>query len=507
MPAAADKSQSTEAWTALSLLMLAQMTCWVLSPVLTNDAPPLDVVENTVWGTERVIATYKNPGLSYALIEGARLLTGAYGWPAYVLSQIAVCTTYIFVFLLGRSELGPRPAIIGTLLLAACYYFGWHTPEFNQDIVEMPLWAGVCFTLWRAVETGKLGFWVALGVISAAAIYGKLSAGVLLIAAAVWLLTDAKARASFKSPGPWLAFVVFAVVMAPLTLWLVDGGFLAIQQYAVGRGREKFSTVQFIVMQAAVVVPLVLVLAWAAGLKRPALPATAGTADATVSRRFVIYLIWMTAGPILVAMAAVAMMRTGAKLMWGVPMLNLSGLILVAMAARTINENSVRRALIVALALTMSNSMSVAITTRVGNQFRSVPDRQNWPQREISDRFREIWKKETGLPLKIVAGEGQNWTSGLIALSPEGIPHVFTAADYGLAPWVTPDMVKKYGALVVWPSTRTVPKELSKLSGRREPRYETFALRHPGIVRDVTIGYVIVPPESGAADSSSVETR
>lgn len=482
--------------------MLAQMVCWVLSPVLTNDAPPLDVVENTVWGTEHVIATYKNPGLSYALIELSRLLTGAYGWPAYVLSQIAVCSTYALVFLLGRTELGDRRALVGTMLLAACYYFGWHTPEFNQDIVELPLWAAVCVTLWRAVETGKPLYWSLLGLAAAAALYGKLSAAVLLVAACLWLLADAKARALLKTPGPWVALAVFGLVMAPLALWLADGGFTAIARYAVGRGREKFNVLQFVLLQAAVAAPMLAVLWWACGLRRPRLPSADDVGftperdvEGQPSRRFVLYLIWMTAGPILVAMMAVIATGTGAKLMWGVPMLNLTGLLLVALFARTVDGNAVRRALIAALALTISNATAVAMTTRFGNQFRPVPDRQNWPQQDISERLRRIWKDETGLPLKIVAGEGQNWVSGLVALSPEGIAHVFTGADQTRAPWVSQEMLASDGALVVWPG-RTPPAELRGLIGGRRPRFETFALRHPGIVRDVTIGYVVVPPAS-----------
>jgi 4-amino-4-deoxy-L-arabinose transferase-like glycosyltransferase len=465
-----------------------------MAPVLTNDAPPLDVIENTVWGTEHVIATYKNPGLSYALLELARVITGDFGWPAYVLSQIAVCTTYLLVFLLGRPMLGDERALVGTMLLAACYYFGWHTPEFNQDIVEMPLWAGVCFTLWRATESNRLGYWVGLGAFAAAAVYGKLSAGVLLVAAALWLLTDARARKTIQSPGPWIALLIFALLLAPLIDWLADGGFEAITAYAVRRGREKFNGAQFILLQAAVLLPMVLVAWWAGAFKRP-LRLQSSTPDPEF-RRFIVFLIWMTAGPILVAIAAVTVMGTGTKFMWGVPMLNLTGLIIVAISSATIDRRVASRVLAAAIALTISNSTSMALTTRFGNQFRNIPDRQNWPQDEISARLRGIWRKETGQQLRIVAGQGQNWVSGLIALSPEGIASVFTSADPELSPWVTPERVAREGALVVWPQSPAVPEELKKIAGGRAPRFETFSLRHPGLVRDVTIGYVVVPPSA-----------
>jgi 4-amino-4-deoxy-L-arabinose transferase-like glycosyltransferase len=499
----------THVWPSLGLVMAVQVVCWTLAPMLTNDAPPLDVVENTVWGTERVIATYKNPALSSLLIEASRELTGAIGWPAYVLSQIAICFTYLFVFLLGRPTLGIERALVGTLLLTACYYFGWHTPEFNQDIVEMPLWAGVAFALWRAVETGRPAWWFGLGLFSAGALYGKLSAGILLASAALWLLTDARGRKSFRTAGPWIALGTFLAAIAPLALWLADGGLQIIADYAVRRGLNKFSALQFVGLQCIVVLPMFGVMWWAGLLRAPRIQPALDLREIERDwelQRFTHYLLWMTLAPILLTVVAVTVARTGTKLMWGVPMLNLTGLLAVALAGRDLgdfNKRALRRVLASSIALILATSIGMALTTRYGNQFRSVPDRQNWPQAEISKRMRQIWQNEVGRPLRIVAGDSTNWAAGLVALSNGEIAHVFTSANYKLSPWITSEQVARDGVLVVWPETETgASAQLINFLGGRAPRYETFALRHPGKARDVTLGYAIVPPGAAAAGTA-----
>ena len=101
----------------VGFLIVGQIVAWTLAPALTHSAPPLDVVEGYMWGREWVLATYKHPALPSWALEASRLATGAVGWPAYVVSQIFIAATFVFVFLLGRDVMGPRRAAAGTLLL------------------------------------------------------------------------------------------------------------------------------------------------------------------------------------------------------------------------------------------------------------------------------------------------------------------------------------------------------------------------------------------------------
>ena len=487
-------------WPVLAAIIAVQALCWIAAPMLVADAPPLDVIENTVWGTEHILISYKNPALSSLMLEAARLMTGAIGWPAYVLSQMCIAVTFLCVFLLGREPLGDARALAGTILLTACYYFGWHTPEFNQDILEMPFWAATSLALWRAVDRNTPIWWIALGAIAAGSLYGKLSAAVLLAAAGLWLLIDPKARGKFTTYGPWLALAVFAAVVAPLANALAHGGLAAIAEYAVGRGNRHAANVfKWLGLQTIVVLPMALV-AWICGYLTNTPNTTfkkenAGGALALNNERFTFFLLWMTLAPIFMTMLAAIVEGTGDKFMWGVPMMNLVGLLLVAHARSEITDHALRRLTVISVALILSVAAAFAASTYYRPQLTAQPSRQNWPQTAIAQRFRQIWQTETGVPLRIVAGDAMNWVSGLIALSSGDIASVLTSADYSKSPWITPDRVAREGMLVVWPDVgKGLPKELAAIAGGSVQRYEEFPLSRPGRAKSVRVGYVVIPP-------------
>src|SRR5262249_23675454 len=162
-------------------LAAAQVSLWTLAAYLAGDAPPMDVVEEYLWGPLWLISSYKNPALSSWVLEITRLLTGVVGWPAYLAAELFVAGTFAFVYALGRAEMGERRALAGTLLLTGVYYFWWPAIEFNQDIAQLPFWAGAALAAWRAVATRRTGWWLLLGACGAAAMYSKLSSAVFLI--------------------------------------------------------------------------------------------------------------------------------------------------------------------------------------------------------------------------------------------------------------------------------------------------------------------------------------
>src|SRR5690349_14989753 len=87
---------------ALVMLMAAQLAFWSLAPILSHSAPPLDVVDEYATGREGVVAIFKHPNLPGLVLEAVRQLTGAAGWPAYVVSQIFIVVTFTAVYALGR---------------------------------------------------------------------------------------------------------------------------------------------------------------------------------------------------------------------------------------------------------------------------------------------------------------------------------------------------------------------------------------------------------------------
>jgi hypothetical protein len=164
----------------VGLLAVSQLLVWTLAPTLTHSSPPLDVVESYMWGREWVIATYKHPALPSWALEATRLITGAIGWPAYLLSQACVAAMFLFIYLLGRELMGASRAAAGTLLLTGVTFYAWPTTEFNHNIAELPIWAAMSWALWHAVQRRGLGWWMLLGALAALAMYAKFSSALLL---------------------------------------------------------------------------------------------------------------------------------------------------------------------------------------------------------------------------------------------------------------------------------------------------------------------------------------
>jgi 4-amino-4-deoxy-L-arabinose transferase-like glycosyltransferase len=253
-----------------------------------------------VWGREWVVATFKHPNLPGLVLEPTRLITGAVGWPAFLVSQLFIAITFWAVFALGRELMDSRRALAGTLLLTGIYFFSWPTPEFNHNVAQMPLWALIMLMLWRAGTRGHWLSWLLLGVFAGLSLWAKYSSGVLLAIAAAWILWDADARKKILTPGPWLALLAFVLVAAPQALWLIEHDFSPFA-YAARRasGGAWYAPLEFLLTLALDHLPMLLLLLFAGFFGK-----AAADAPPRPDERALRFLLLMGLGPAALAAAA-----------------------------------------------------------------------------------------------------------------------------------------------------------------------------------------------------------
>ena len=472
---------------AVALLCLAQALVWTLAPALTHSAPPLDVVEMLVWGREGVVATFKHPNLPGLLLEGVRRLAGGALWPAYPLAQACVVASFLAVYLLGRDLLGPGRALAGTLLLTGVFYYSWPTPEMNHNLVQMPLWAWTCLALWRSVRDGRIVWWFLLGLFAGLSVWAKYSSGLLLAAAGIWTLADAHARAQFARAGPWAALAVFALIVAPQAKFLVETDLLPFD-YALARAGSGGAggPLSFLLTQIADHAVFLLV-ALAAGLfGRGAFRLPPEEARA---RRFLAVMGLM---PALLAALMAAATGMGLKDMWGMPMFNLSGLLLLALLPGRFDGRGLARIAAMAAGLLILVPAAYAASVVLRAERSDKPSRVVWPQEEIASRLLRAYESETGAMPRIVAGPV--WEAGLVALAAPGAPSVFIDADERKAPWVSREGIAREGALVLWKTGSEPAPGLSALAAGRRARQETFLWSGSDTARPIRITWTIVPP-------------
>ena len=483
---------------AVGLFIALHVVLWTVVPVLVHQGLPLDTVEAYAIGREWVIGTYKHPALPSWLLELSRIATGTIGWPAYLLSSLAVGTTYAFVYLLGRDTLGARLGLAGTLPLAGVMFFSWITPEFNHTLVQMPIWAAIVWCLWRAREGAgdarAMGWWMALGAVAGLGLYAKFSSAVLLVVAAVYILADARCRRQLRGPGPWLGLAAFVLAIAPLASWMYATDFQVLGYGATRAGSPKAGTVtQFMLKEAAAGLGLVVILSVAIGWRR-AVPEPLATdivrADA---RRFL--LVFLLA-PLALCIVAALLLKIGLRGAWGAAMLSFTGLALVALLAPRFNERAVLRAAALSLALLLVVPAAYGVYTANWSRHAKAVPKVAWPQTTIADGLEAVWRQRMGRPLRIVAGD--TWVGGIVAIHGASRPRLLIDGDYARSPWISQSDVQREGALAVWAfRSKTPPGDLQGLIGERIDGVISVPIRSLKLDLVIDIYYTFVEPASG----------
>ena len=427
----------------------AQLVFWTLFPALGYSAPPLDVTESLVWGREWLLGTHKHPPLPSWLLEIARLTTGSVIWAPFLLSQICVGLTIWCAFLLGRRMIGAERGAAGALLLGGVFYFSWPTPEFNHNVIQMPIWAAVPLFLHRAVEGGRWRDWLMLGALGAAAIYGKYSAALMLLFVPAWLAAIPEGRDRLRTPGPWAAAALFLVLIAPEAVWLFAHDFQPLDWAALRSGGGG-TPLTFLGAQIADHLPMLLI-AGPAGLIGRAMWRPAGTAR---DRR---YLLIFGLGPLFLTLVGAVIGGSGLKDMWGMPMFALSGLILTAYLGGRIDPLRLHRQLVAVLALVVLVSGIHGLLVGKGPAWAGLkPMRGAWPMDDIRTAAESFWRERNpDEALRFVIGDF--WVGGLVALEAEGVPSVMLNGDAAISPWIDTAQLDKRGGVIIWQITPNRP--------------------------------------------------
>jgi hypothetical protein len=210
-----------------------------------------------------------------------------------------------------------------------------------------------------------------------------------------------------------------------------------------------------------------------------------------VSDRALRYLIWVTAGPLALAMCAAGILGSRLKFTWAIPMFPLLGLLAVALFSGRFDRHVLRRIAVCAAVLLTVVPPGYAVALRLSLDAPGRLRGEHWPQAEIAARMSEIWARETGLPLHIVAGH--TWLAGIVGVTAKDRPSVFTDGRFELAPWITQRRIDEEGMLVVWQDDKLSPR-LQPLRATHRVGKEVFSV--PGRRQGTfAINYIVVPPK------------
>ncbi|MCX2725199.1 glycosyltransferase family 39 protein [Roseibium salinum] len=481
---------------------------FALIPTLTFPNPPLDVVEGFAWGRELQLGYTKHPPMQAWLLELSYHLTGGHYFGGYWLSALCAALGYLMIWTLSkRLGLSGWQAFWAIALTSVTFYFTLPLPEFNPNILQIPVWAGMILLFHRALEKGHWLDWVALGALAAFGLYTKYFVLLLIGAIGLYTLVFGDARRHLASAGPWLAALVCAALLVPHILWLLDTDLLTFR-YAASRSNPPESFLDHILNPLSFLAaqignhagPFLVVLAGLGWTGVKTFRTTRRQSVQSLAAHGDRFLLWFAFVPLVVVLVSSAVSGNEFEHMWGTPMFVLSGIAAVRFLALPGSLPFPRRALAAAIAI-QAIFLGVIFGQAVLEPYwKQKQTRMHYPGKAVAAELAAIWKSETGSDLAYVAGD--MWSAAHITLYAPGRPSMFYLHDRDVSPWIDVADVQARGLMVVWRGDRQQPPSefLRLYPGAVRDGHKVFAYQTPGEIPDVTINWLIIPPGDVATE-------
>jgi len=490
-----DTTKMTQLNRWLYLFICIHVIAWTIVPFCVRFTLPMDAMEGTIWGQQFEWGYDKNPFLNGWLTALAVNLGGKSGWAVYLFSQLSVAICFWAVWQLGKKILPPVYALLAVLLLEGIQYYNLHAIDFNDNTLELGLWALTALFFYQALISQSWRDWLFTGVFAGLGMMTKYYTAMLLLPMFFFMLSNPANRKSFSRPELYLGLIVFLIIIAPHIIWLFFHDFVTLN-YALDRVSSTptwFNHFNYSFLFAwqqfeAFIPPLLLTLLLIAG-KRPLL-AHPRISISAFNKAFLFY---VGLGPFLLTVLLSALTGIMLRAGWGEPLLSLWGIILIAWIQPRITVNRFYRFVTVFFTLLAITLLSYSIALVRAKK----PSSANFPGKNIATTLTTEWHKNFHTPLTYIAGS--RWLAGNIAFYSHDHPAVYINWDKKLSPWIKEAMMKKQGAIFVWDiseENEQMPKEIQ----RRFEKLGKFRIMHftwlrNSTMKPVEIGVAFLPPD------------
>jgi hypothetical protein len=375
------------------------------------------------------------------------------------------------------------------------HYFQYTAVKFNHDVIQLPFWALAGYALLAALTSGRLRYWILLGVAFGGALWAKYFVVILAAPYVLFMLIDPRARRTLATPGPWLALIVALIIATPHLIWLYQTDFLPFA-YASHRAtalRGWFDHILhpavFTASQVFFLLPS-LFIAGALFWPKPKPPADAPVPD-EFERRIVMLL---TFGPGLAMITLAAVSGRGAVAMWGYPLWLFLGLWIVMVARTSFDADRIGR-VVAAWAAVFVIFVGVfiadyAVLPFIDHRYRAVL----FPGDALGSTLTQRFCDATGAPLRYVIGT--MWDGGNLAHYSPDRPQVLIDGAPARASWIDLADLRKKGAVVVWTQgdPSKLPAQFAGVAANATigTPFDLPMRRGPGAVH---VGWAIVKPQ------------
>jgi len=489
-----------------------QLFVWTALPLLFLKNTYVDILENLAWGQHWQWGYDKDPFLGAVVTKAGIFLGHGAIWSAYLLSQICVVISFLVVWQFAKRIMPPLYALIAVVLLTTINYYNLFSPEFNDNVLLLMLWACTCLFFYDAIKEQRYQKWILTGFFAGLALMTKYSSIILFGAMLLFLLCNKTARKTFSKTEPYIALVVFFIIITPNIIWLIKHDFISItyalnrgavnEQSIINFGRHIKNPLRFFVDIFMQVIPLLLIFFicfWRRCRSRIAL-------DSYNMQ----YLICICFCPLLLIFLFSFVTGARIKLMWGAPLLSFVGVLLLYWYQPLFTPKRLYcfGFLIVAVFIFTA---SFFIWDNTIHPFMKQKGKYNmFPGDAVATKLTKEWEVRYHRPLQYVAGDRLIVVN--ISYYSTDHPDGYFEWNPKVSPWIHEKDLRKQGAVFVWnvkkralPST-TVLKRFPRMEIQTVHKFD-WAIRYGNIVRKlfhfkpippVKIGVAFLPPNSDA---------
>lgn len=498
---------------AVLLFLIAMVALWSILMIVSHRAPDLDGMEELVWASSLELGYTKHPPFPSWVMHA---LTQVFGRPiglTFFAAQVFSALGLWFVWLLGCEVTTQKKAFIAMLLVSTTAYFSLRGTIYNHNTTQLWSIAAATWLFYRALRYQKPSSWLWLGAVSAIAMQTKYSALIQFAAFFLFMVRNG----SLTMPSTWkgiaLAFISFAVVIAPHFYWLWQHNFqpllYADKSLETATRLEALGHVwSFLIDQLARMAPMLLVwLAWMYWNRRSPVTASKtidslqksqdhhpyGQDFSAFNRSFIL---WVGLTPLLATVVLSLILGTSLVASWASTFFILYGFYLLWRMHGPESTNLKRIAILVLLVhLLMAAGYAIArgpLAWYTGRETRSM-----FPGPQISAAMSAIWHEHIPIvPLQLIVAD--TWLGGNIAIHAGKQAQVLINADFKESPWLDPNTALDCGALVVFsrklkgdpPATVVTLMEQAEWRGRMDMPWS----RPSSPIIDLNWG--LIPPAS-----------
>jgi len=393
---------------SLAIFLLLFVLAWTAFHAVTYSTIGLhpDLTEIYAWSRHPALGYYKHPPLGGLMAAAWFAVMPIAGWSFYLLAFLNAALGMWFVWLAAAFVVDQRRRIAAVVLLGLTPVFTFGVSLFNHNTFQLSLWPLVALTFLASIERTNLAWSALFGLASGLAILGKYYAGLIVLACALAALLHPQRRSYLRSPRPYLAVLICALVLAPNLYWLAEHDFISIRLHvAEERSTDHPLAVvahalsfvgAFVALSSTALLAFWLCLRpWSAAMARSLVADWRGVRAAVACITIAPVVL-----PLVLLVPAGILLHSpwNAPAFFFVPLAALSApRLLVSYRAVAVMVGAVAAAAIVVLALSP--------VLMIGNFIRVKPENAE-PFIPLARFATETWHTRTGRPLEFVSGSG-----------------------------------------------------------------------------------------------------